>query len=297
MLLEELCTREQSLSHTLTRTPPIFALLTDPGRVRRTNEDTCASAQGRDAYAFVVCDGMGGAAAGEVASHLASSTFLSHLTSPLAGQPVPVRPRPRLEAAVQAANSAVYRSSQRSSQLKGMGTTLVGLLYLPAAAPAAHDTEQHSAGSLPPPPAPQDACPPLWLVNVGDSRGYLFRNGALSQLTLDHSFVEEQLRAGQITAVQAATSPMRNLITRAIGSSSAVEPDIQGLRPHPREIYLLASDGLARDLTPAQIEQTLRTIPQSATEAHLQQACRALVDQANASGGNDNITVLLVTFP
>ena len=280
----------------MTHAQPIHAQLTDPGRVRQGNEDTCAFAQGCEVQAFVVCDGMGGAAAGEVASHLAASTFLAHLTSPLAGHPLPLRPRTRLEAAIQAANSRVFSSSRQSAQLHGMGTTLVGLLYVPPSSPAAHNNG-HRAKSPPAPPARQDASPPLWLVNVGDSRCYLFRDRTLAQLTLDHSFVEEQLRAGQITAIQAATSPMRNLITRAIGSSSAVEPDIQAHCPYPGDIYLLASDGLTRDLTLEQIEQTLRTLPRPVSEADLNQACRTLIEQANAHGGNDNITVLLVAFP
>ena len=138
--------------------------------------------------------------------------------------------------------------------------------------------------------------PTLWLANVGDSRCYLRRRGYLEQLTSDHSLVEEQVRAGQITAAQAAQSPMRNLITRAIGSQATVEADIHGHRPQSGDLYLLASDGLTRELTDEDIAAILADVPVTATQANLNAACKALVNAANAHGGNDNITVLLVAL-
>ncbi len=243
-------------------------MLSHPGLVRHGNEDACAAAP--EAGAFVVCDGMGGAAAGEVASHLAAETFLSHLTPPTANGNNSVKPEARLAAAINAANQAVYQKSRRTPQLSGMGTTLVALFHTPAA---------------------------LWLAHVGDSRCYRLRRGHLQQLTNDHSLVEEQLRAGQITPAQAARSPMRNLITRAIGSETAVEADIQSHRPQPDDLYLLASDGLTHDLADSKIESILAAIPTPATQPALVHASEALIAAANHNGGHDNITVLLIAIP
>jgi protein phosphatase len=259
----------------------IHAMLSHRGLVRRGNEDACDACAA--AGAFVVCDGMGGAAAGEIASHLATDTFLGYLTSSNGsgngngtsngdGQHAATPPE-RLCAAIFAANQAVYQRSRQSSKFAGMGTTLVALL-----APSAE-----TAASL-------------WLAHVGDSRCYRLRYGHLQQLTHDHSFVEEQLRAGQITPAQAAISPLRNLITRAIGSRPSIEPEIQRHHLQPSDLYLLASDGLNHDVANSEIEAILTAIPSPATPAALSEACEALVAAANRNGGHDNTTVLLLSF-
>ncbi|HEV2710859.1 MAG TPA: Stp1/IreP family PP2C-type Ser/Thr phosphatase [Edaphobacter sp.] len=252
----------------------IHAMLSHRGLVRKGNEDACDACA--EAGAFVVCDGMGGAAAGEVASQLAAETFLSHLRSSNAnvngnGNGDHASPQERLCAAILAANQAVYQKARQSSKLHGMGTTLVALL-----APVA------------------DTAASLWLAHVGDSRCYRLRYGHLQQLTHDHSFVEEQLRAGQITPAQAAISPMRNLITRAIGSRPGVEPEIQRHHLQPRDLYLLASDGLSHDVADGEIEAILAAVPTAATPADLHQACEDLIAAANRNGGHDNTTVLLI---
>ena len=264
-------------------------MLSHRGRVRRGNEDACAAS--RSLGAFVVCDGMGGAAAGEVASHLAAETFLAHLVP---HDPPPAKtptPQARLNSAVQAANHAVFQKSRHNAELAGMGTTLVALLHAPAAVPPAATPENSAAVTIRPVP------PSLWLAHVGDSRCYLYRGREITRLTDDHSLVEEQLRAGQITAAEAAHSPMRNLITRAIGSQSTVDTDIQALRTQPGDLYLLASDGLTRELTDADIATVLADIPSPPTEPYLAAACKALIKAANDHGGRDNITVLLLAFP
>jgi len=261
----------------------IYAMLSHRGKVRRGNEDACAADP--SIGAFVVCDGMGGAAGGEVASHLAADTFLAQIAPPAsgAGQSRPsTRPQSRLNAAVQAANQAVYQQARQSPQLAGMGTTLVALLHAPTS-----DSHTNSRASDP---------ATLWLVHVGDSRCYRRRRGYLEQLTNDHSLVEEQLRAGQITPEQAAQSPMRNLITRAVGSQATVEADIQGHHPQSGDLYLLTSDGLTRELTDEDIAAILAQVPATATQANLTATCKALVSAANAKGGNDNITVLLIAL-
>src|SRR5271170_6107793 len=242
----------------------INAMLTHRGRVRHGNEDTCAAAP--EAGAFVVCDGMGGAAAGEIASNLAADTFLAHLT-PLPKGTQPAKPQVRLVAAIQAANQAVYQQSRHSPKLAGMGTTLVALLHAPilnGASGKRRTAADHTNSRVTVPPT-------LWLGHVGDSRCYRRRRGKLEQLTDDHSLVEEQLRAGQITAAQAASSPMRNLITRAIGSLPTVEPDIQSHRPRPGDLYLLASDGLTHEVNDAEISTILSTVSTHPTTASLTQ--------------------------
>jgi serine/threonine protein phosphatase PrpC len=252
-------------------------MLSHPGLVRNGNEDACAASP--EVGGFVVCDGMGGAAAGEIASGLAAKAFLeelvqSHSTTNPSGDL-----RARLCAAIRAANRAVLQHSRKSAGLRGMGTTLVGVL-LDGADPAM-----------------------LWLVHVGDSRCYRLRGGTLERLTEDHSLVEEQVRAGTLSRVEAAVSPIRNIITRAVGSESAVEPEIAPHATQPGDVYLLATDGLTREIDDAEIERILTglfpfphavTTEDSLRQDALEAACHALIDAANAQGGRDNITVLLI---
>ena len=274
-------------------------MMTHTGLARSGNEDACAASPSIGAY--VVCDGMGGAAAGEVASHLAVDTFLDRLERSNLGptSAAAAKPQTRLHAAILAANAAVLEHAGGSRELTGMGTTLIALLHIPGPLRDRRSTPRSGSRSLPP--------PTLFLANVGDSRCYRRRGGSLLQLSIDHSFVEEQVRAGQITADQAATSPMRNYITRAVGSHAHVEPDIQSYRPQAGDLYLLASDGLTRELDNREIAALLNAwVPQSANdplqgeslagESDLQSACKALIDAANAKGGRDNITVLLLLF-
>lgn len=264
-----------------------YAMLSDRGRVRRANEDACAASPLTGAY--VVCDGMGGAAGGEVASHIAAETFLTHA---LAEGVPPSRVQARLNAAVQAANTAVFGQAKKTPALNGMGTTLVGLLHAPIVATDEGSGPKRSSRSH---TNSRSTDPPtLWLVHVGDSRCYQLRRGHLKLLTRDHSLVEEQVRAGQITPEQAAESPMRNLITRAVGAQNTVEPEIHGYRPHAGDLYLLTSDGLTRELDDEEIAEVLRALPRVPDNLHLHAACKQLVEMANERGGGDNITVLLV---
>ena len=258
-----------------------------------------------EAGIFVVCDGMGGAAAGEVASALAAEAFQDFLANPqtpsgsrrvvLPAAPSNNphhNPQTRMHAAILAANRAVRAYAESSPELAGMGTTLIALYYRAAEFRERRSVPRAGASS-------RSAPASLFLANVGDSRCYRLRNGALLQVSEDHSYVEEQLRAGRITAEEAEHSPMRNFLTRAVGAHPHVEPDIQSYRPKAGDVYLLASDGLTRELLDFEIGEILaQLIPvEDPTSIHLEIACRALVDAANARGGRDNVTVLLLAFP
>ena len=231
------------------------AAVTDCGRKRPSNED--AFGYSVEHGFFVVCDGMGGAAAGEVASALAVDETIRLLT----GRHLARTLRDAAEDAVAAANAAIYQRAQSNRNLNGMGTTLVALVV------------EDGRG---------------WIVNVGDSRGYRMRQGSLEQITLDHSLVEEQVRMGRMTREQAERSPYRNVITRALGTQEVVTPDFFELPTEPGDLYLLCSDGLTRELPDAQIESILQL------DIPIETLCSRLVEAANSAGGHDNITCLLI---
>ena len=231
------------------------AALTDRGRKRPSNEDAFGYSIEHGVY--VVCDGMGGAAAGEVASSLAVAEVMQLLTNRPGANPLPAD----AEQAVAVANEAIFSRSQRSQKLNGMGTTLVALLV----------EERHA-----------------WMLNVGDSRGYRLRNSKLEQITLDHSLVEEQMRLGQMSLEEALRSPLKNVITRALGTQSLVTPDVFELETEPGDLFLLCSDGLTREISDPLIESLLQL------DLPLEILCSRMVAAANQAGGHDNITCLLV---
>jgi PPM family protein phosphatase len=231
------------------------AALTDRGRKRPSNED--AFGYSVEDGVFVVCDGMGGAAAGEVASSLAVDevlrVFQKHNGSA-------VLPRDA-EEAIAVANRTIYSRARRNDNLSGMGTTLV----------AAVVRDQH-----------------VWVLNIGDSRCYRLRAGRLKQVTLDHSLVEEQVRMGRMTRSEAARSPLRNMITRALGTQSQVTPDCFDFEAEPGDLLLLCSDGLTREVPDRTIEFLI------SSDLPLEDRCVRLVEAAKKAGGHDNITCVLV---
>jgi protein phosphatase len=263
-------------------------MASDPGRVRQHNEDACAAEM--EHGAFVVCDGVGGAAGGEVASRVAADAMLEWLVAS-AGDGT--EGGDRLGRGVALANQRVLREARQTRALRGMGTTLVALLAEPAAgADGADGVDDARWGTV-------------WLANVGDSRCYRLRRGLLEQMTEDHSLVEEQVRAGEMTREQAEHSPIRNVITRAVGSYAAVEADIRSVEAECGDLYLLTTDGLMRELTDAEIAGILQmgqapcsegsgTAPRAMDAVRLERICGMLVDAANERGGGDNITCLLV---
>jgi protein phosphatase len=198
---------------------------------------------------------MGGAAAGETASRLAAETAATALASGVCDSGA-------LREAVRLANTAVFERARRDRRLEGMGTTLVAIALNGSKA---------------------------WVGHVGDSRCYRWRAGTLERLTHDHSLVEEQIRIGRMSREQARRSPMQNVITRAVGTRAEVVADVQELTLEHGDLFLLASDGLTRELTDA----TLGAILNGAAN-DLQATCAALVAAANAAGGRDNITCVLV---
>jgi protein phosphatase len=240
------------------RSPLEFVLLSDVGLCRSHNQDAC----GADAAngLFVVCDGMGGAAGGEVASQIASVTFLKEAVQQSNEEP----PAWRLHHAVAAANHAVYERAVAKPQLRGMGTTLVALEV------------DASSGTV-------------WTVNVGDSRCYRLRHETLQLLTEDHSYVDEQVRIGALTTQEAQLSPLRNIITRAVGSHENVRPDVVEHASRPDDLYLLCSDGLTCELNDEEIALRLRS-----HHDDLQGCAQELIRLAKEHGGSDNITVVLI---
>ena len=228
---------------------------TDVGQVRTTNEDAFGYCV--EDGVFALCDGMGGAAAGEVASRIAVDTLIERLCASRS----PEGRRKVLEEAIATANHRVHSRAEQDIALRGMGTTLVALAI----------GGDHAL-----------------IGHVGDSRCYLFRNGSLIRKTLDHSLVDEQVRLGQLTQDEADHSPLRNVITRAIGTQVSVSADIAELDLNPGDILLLCSDGLTRELSDDRIAALL------GEGANLDELCSRLIDTAKAAGGRDNITAILV---
>jgi serine/threonine protein phosphatase PrpC len=230
------------------------AALTDVGQVRTSNED--AFGYCLEEGVFALCDGMGGAAAGEVASRIAVDTLINQLCAADSHE----NRRKVLEEAIASANQIVHARAEREAALHGMGTTLVAVAIGGDRALVGH---------------------------VGDSRCYLYRRGELSRLTHDHSLVDEQVRLGQLTQDEADHSPLRNVITRAIGTQTSVSADIAELALEPDDILLLCSDGLTKELPDDRIEAML------ADDGDLDGLCGRLIGAAKAAGGHDNVTAVL----
>ena len=236
------------------------AAVTDRGRKRPSNEDAFGFSVEHGIY--LVCDGMGGAAGGEVASSIAVDEMLRLLSSRSECDDLASQMPGLAEDAIRATNEAIFSRSQRNVNLSGMGTTLVGLLV-----------EERR----------------VWALNVGDSRCYRMRERRLEQITVDHSLVEEQVRLGRMTRSEALRSPLRNVITRALGTQSHVTLDIFELEVEPGDLFLLCSDGLTRELNDGLIESLL------AADSPIESRCTRLVEAAKKAGGHDNITCILVS--
>jgi len=236
----------------------LVAALSDVGCKRTNNEDSF----GYDLASgvFAVCDGMGGMAAGEMASGTAIKELLETFNREVASGSSPEK---SLYHSILQANLRVHSLAQANADFRGMGTTLVSVCI---------DGQRIIVG------------------NVGDSRAYLLRGGVCAQITNDHSFVAEQVRMGAMSVEEAGSSPYASVITRAIGAAEAVEPDFFTGSAEPGDILLLTSDGLTRYADSKLIASLI------VTSANLNDACQALIEAARHYGGEDNITCLLVQF-
>ena len=241
--------------------------LSHVGRQRQHNEDSFLVAD--QAKLFVVADGMGGHAAGEIASRIAVdsiSEFIIHTkeddgTWPHAYDEKFRRSTNRLMAAVRLSNTRVLEAMRKDARLRGMGTTVVACMADEGVVSVAH---------------------------VGDSRAYLIRGGQLTRLTNDHSWVFEQVQAGMLTEAEAEKHPLRNVITRALGGALQVSPDAAEVESKAGDVYLLCSDGLTGMVSE---EDILKLVTAS---DDLDNACQNLIDTANERGGLDNVTAILV---
>ncbi len=235
---------------------------TDPGRARENNEDSVAFDAATQLG--VLADGMGGYNAGEVASGMATAFIKSEMARWLseAGKQANTREiRRALEICVDNANRSVFNAAISNAQYSGMGTTLVVAVF-------------------------QDAT--VLLGHIGDSRCYRFRNGELTQVTKDHSLLQEQIDAGLLTLEQAATSSHKNLVTRALGVEDAVLLELNELAVEAGDLYLMCSDGLSDMANDAEIATVLES------QVPMAQKADQLISLANEHGGRDNISVLLI---
>jgi protein phosphatase len=230
---------------------------TDVGIIRSGNEDSYIMVPDRGI--FVVADGMGGHAAGEVASEMAVR-FVARDLGSLKGLSDDLVAE-RMRVSIRTANNAIFQRTLTEHDKRGMGTTVTALVL--------YDTR-------------------FLIGQVGDSRCYLLREGRLTQVTKDHSYVQEQVDAGYLTPEQARAHPYSNVITRCVGANSDVMPDVYVGAVRPKDVFLLASDGLTGMLEDHQLAEVLHAdrMPQDQVDD--------LVSEANRHGGLDNVTAIIV---
>lgn len=238
--------------------------ITDKGRVRPTNQDIyrLEVRPEKESAFLLVCDGMGGANAGNVASRFAADSFLADAAGALDSAPDETMRHKTMLHALEKANDTVFGLAGRQPEFRGMGTTLVGAFV------------QGREASI---------------LNVGDSRAYLFDGETLRQVSEDHSYVEEMRRLGRISAEDARTHPQKNLITRAVGVDATVDGDLFEVELQETDILLLCSDGLTGMVEDEKIAEVL------AKAGTLEDKGRELLTLALEGGGRDNITVALFT--
>jgi protein phosphatase len=241
----------------------ISAGKTDVGRIRELNEDSLYSDE--KTGLFMVCDGLGGHSAGEVASAMAVDAIKDFVDRKDGNEPKPSEGRSeegeRLGRAVEHAGRVICNAAAEDSSHKGMGSTATAALF--------HDGA-------------------VSIAQVGDSRAYRLKEGSFEQITQDHSLVAEQIRDGILTPDQAAKSPYRNIITRALGSADDTRADVYEVQAEAGDRYLLCSDGLTGVVSNGDIREVMASTDEPAL------ACDTLVRMANDAGGPDNITVVLI---
>lgn len=241
--------------------------LTDKGKVRKDNQDSyiIEKCEAKDCLIAALCDGMGGAKAGGLASQLSNKAFVSYVYAKLTSRVSRALDfRQILLDACAEANGVAYDYSQFDEAYNGMGTTIVGGVI-----------KNNGNG---------------YIINVGDSRAYYIsrRNDAIEQVTRDHSLVEELVEYGAITKDQACRHPQRNVITRALGSEATVEADYYEVNLQSGDILLLCSDGLSNLISELEMLDYAKEYPEP------ELLCRALMSKALMRGAPDNVTVLAV---
>lgn len=233
---------------------------TDIGKVRRTNQDCFGALDlSNGMYAAVLCDGMGGAKAGNVASDTAVTVISDCIRKNIRRNMRSKSIKSLLESSVVAANAIIFNHANSDEDYYGMGTTVVAAIF--------SDNVAH-------------------IVHAGDSRAYIIRGEEIEQITSDHSIVQHLYELGQITKEEALTHPKRNVITRAVGTQETIRTDYNEIDYEDDDVILLCSDGLTNYVTEEQIVDIIRNNP-------LAECTELLVNAANESGGGDNITVVL----
>jgi protein phosphatase len=240
-----------------------YALLSHAGQVRPLNEDAIGARA--DLGLFVLCDGLGGYNAGEIAATMAVSSLLSkladdHAQAQAGSESFDVRAA--LAGRMVEMNNVITRAAAHSAAFEGMATTVVIAWIL---------------GDR------------LWVAHAGDSRLYRFREGELEGLTRDHSFSQELLDAGMVTEEEAKLLPAKNLVTRALGAGGDVDPEVNDYPLRVGDVLMLCSDGLTEMVDDAQIARAI-----FASVPDVQRAAQRLVDMANAAGGRDNVSVIVI---
>lgn len=242
--------------------------LTDIGLVRKLNQD--AFSLDNTLQLWVLADGMGGHAGGEVASQIAVDTIPDVVRTHLSTETSPYLQPDKLESllgqALESANQTIRKKAEENERLKGMGTTIVVVAI--TRSPTGHQAS---------------------VAHAGDSRAYLFRQGTLSLWTKDHTLMEERLALNLITPEQVRTHPLRHVLTKALGIEPQTQPTIQTYSLNPSDLILLCSDGLTKMLTDQEIQAL---VGQEAP--HAEAICRTLVATANQLGGEDNTTVVII---
>lgn len=237
--------------------------VTDRGKVRAENQDTyiIENCDKRKCIIAAICDGMGGAKAGDLASQLSCKEFVSNIYETLVSPNAVVSREELLKDSCAEANGVVYEYSRFDADYNGMGTTLVGGIIT-----------KHKA----------------FLVNVGDSRAYCIGTDGIRQISRDHSYVQELVAMGAITPEEALHHPKKNVITRALGVENSVEADYFELELHKGECLLLCTDGLSNMVSDDEIATAYRAYPDP------ESMCRYLLDLVLERGAKDNVTIVAI---
>ncbi len=239
---------------------------------RTHNEDTYSIVEADNLY--IVCDGMGGHASGEVASQMAVETLKTffketsedpEMTWPYKMDRSRRYQENRLITGIKLANLKIHEASKRDKKYQGMGTTIVGVFFVENG---------------------------VYIAHVGDSRIYRLRDNVIEQMTEDHSLLNDYIKMKKLTEEEIENFPHKNVIVRALGMKESVKVDTFFEVPHSGDVYLLCSDGLSGELTDPRMMEIFQ-----AKGKDLQAACHEMIEEANRNGGHDNVTVVLVRAP